>query len=71
MHSTEDEPRLLETVRARLGIEEEEMKKEKILGYFGNEIVSVRAHIIGQRAQTVSDSIFKSLSKTAKIPTTF
>ncbi len=66
VHSTEDEPRLLETVQARLGIQEEEMKKEKILGYFGNEIVSVRAHIIGQRTQTISDLIFSSLSKTAR-----
>jgi len=66
VHSTEDEARLLEAVLVRLDIQEEEMSKEKILGYFGNEIVSVKAHVLGQRAQAVSDSIFRSLSKTAR-----
>jgi RNA binding exosome subunit len=42
------------------------MMKEKILGYFGNEIVSVRAHIIGKKTQGVSALIFRSLSKTAR-----
>ena len=42
------------------------MIKEKILGYFGNEIVSVRAHIVGRKTHAVSDLIFRSLSKNAR-----
>jgi RNA binding exosome subunit len=66
IHSTEDELRFMETIRCRLSIQEEEMTKEKILGYFGNEIISVKAHIISRRAQEVAYLILKSLSKNAK-----
>jgi RNA binding exosome subunit len=69
IHSTEDEPKLLNAVRARLSIQDEEMTKERLLGYFGNEIVFVRAHIIGRRAQSVSHLILKSLTKTARFAT--
>ena len=66
VHSTEDEPRLLKSVQERLGIQEEEISKEKMEGFFGNEIISFRAHIIGKRAQPVSNLIFNSLSKPAR-----
>ena len=42
------------------------MTKEKILGYYGNEMLSVKAHIIGGRAQEVAHLLLNSLSKNAK-----
>ena len=67
VHSTEDEDRLMELVKNRLGIDETEITEEKITGYFGNEMTSVRAHIIGKRAQVVASQIFELLSKPARV----
>jgi len=66
IHSTEDEDRLMEMVRKRLGLEEDEITREKAVGYFGNEIISIRAHIIGDRAQATSLRIIRLLSKSAR-----
>jgi len=66
IHSTEDEERLLNLVQSKLGLESEEVSKERIAGHFGNEIVSVKAHVIGSRAQVVATQIFGSLSKLAR-----
>jgi RNA binding exosome subunit len=66
IHSTEDEERLLSLVQSKLGLEGEEFSKERITGHFGNEIVSVKGHVIGSRAQIVASQIFGSLSKVAR-----
>jgi RNA binding exosome subunit len=66
IHSTEDKDRLLRDVRERLGVEDADLLEEKITGHFGNEITSVRAHIIGERAQEVVQGIVDSLSRLSK-----
>jgi RNA binding exosome subunit len=49
-----------------LGLEESDISKERITGHYGNEIISVKAHIIGPKAQTLARKIVDSLSKEAK-----
>jgi RNA binding exosome subunit len=66
IHSTEDEERLMKLVIDKLGLDLSEISEEKITGYFGNDTVSVRAHVIGPRAQIVAGQIFKLLSCSAK-----
>jgi RNA binding exosome subunit len=66
IHSTEDEERLMNLVLDKLGVDPSEISGEKITGYFGNEILSVRVHVIGPRARTVAGHILKQLSRTAK-----
>ncbi|MFI5422136.1 MAG: RNA-binding domain-containing protein, partial [Nitrososphaerales archaeon] len=63
VHATEDYDELMKMVKGSLGLEDEEVSTEKIKGYFGNEIVSVKAHIIGRRAKAVGNQIFSRLSK--------
>jgi RNA binding exosome subunit len=66
IHATEEATRLLELVNNKLRLEEGELTEEKITGYFGNEIVSIRAHLIGPRAKIVSVGIIESLSDQAR-----
>jgi RNA binding exosome subunit len=66
IHSTEDMDRLLRLVKSKLGLEDEEVSEEKITGYFGNEMISVKAHVIGEQANIVANLIVASLSREAK-----
>jgi RNA binding exosome subunit len=66
IHSTEDADRLKKLAMERLGLDSSELNVEKITGHFGNEILSVRAHVIGERAQAVATRIIEQLSKTAR-----
>jgi RNA binding exosome subunit len=66
VHATEDYDELMKMVKGSLGLEEEEVSAEKIKGYFGNEIVSVKVHVIGLRAKAVGGQIFSRLSKNAR-----
>jgi len=66
VHSTEDGDRLLEEIRRRIELKDDEISREIITGYFGNEIISVKARIIGERAQSIAVRILSLLSKTAR-----
>jgi len=66
-HSTEDHERLMKLVMDKLGILENEVTSEKIEGYFGNEILSVKAHVIGPRAQIVTTAILSRLSRNSRL----
>jgi len=66
VHSTEDSERLLSLISEKLGLAPEELKTESVEGYYGNAIVSVKAHITGKRAREVALGILRSLSKRAK-----
>ncbi|MDG6996294.1 MAG: hypothetical protein JRN52_10260 [Nitrososphaerota archaeon] len=66
IHSTEDESRLVESVRSALGLEESEFRYDRIHGHFGNEMKFAIAHLIGKRANDVSVQIFSRLSPSAK-----
>ncbi|MDA4111714.1 MAG: hypothetical protein OK439_04195 [Thaumarchaeota archaeon] len=67
VHSTEDYEKLMKLVIEKLGIHEDEFMTEKMHGYFGNQIESVKGHVIGQRAQIVASTIFSHLSKNSRI----
>ena len=62
IHSTEDADLLMKMVRNRFDLEEPEISTEKITGYFGNEMISIRTHIIGVRAQVVAARVIEALS---------
>src|ERR1700730_11563683 len=66
IHSTEDADRLMRGIREGLAIKEEEISIDKIQGYFGNEIISVKAHVTGPRTRNVANQIFSKLSKSAR-----
>ncbi|HYB03861.1 MAG TPA: RNA-binding domain-containing protein, partial [Nitrososphaerales archaeon] len=66
IHSTEDEEQLMKLVRDRLGLDPPEISEEKIIGHFGNEILSVKAHVIGPRAQSIAGQILRQLSSAAR-----
>ncbi len=66
IHSTEDETRLMSLVEERLGLEPAEISKVTVAGYFGNEIISVRSHIIGSKAQVAANRIVSQLSSVAR-----
>ncbi len=66
IHSTEDGERLTKLVSDRLGLDSSELSEEKITGYFGNNILSVTAHVIGPKARAVAGQILKRLSSAAK-----
>ena len=66
IHSTEDEDRLLSEIENRFGLRPEEVSSERIMGHFGNEMISVKAHLVGNRAQEVARIIVGALSRTAK-----
>lgn len=67
VHSTEDEEWLKLAVCNSLGLLPEEMVSDKVTGHFGNEIVSVRAHIAGERGQEVCLKILKGLSPSSRM----
>jgi RNA binding exosome subunit len=67
IHSTEDPERLLQQIKTRFGLDDVEVSKEFITGHFGNEIISVKAHIIGKRALQVADKIVESLSGSSRL----
>ncbi len=66
IHSTEDEVRLRQLVEERLGLEPSELTHEKITGYFGNEILSIRAHVTSPKAQILAERIIEHLSNAAR-----
>lgn len=66
IHSTEDDERLMNLVRERFGLEDSEISREKIVGHFGNEMISVRAHVIGPKSQALAIQIANLLSKSAR-----
>jgi RNA binding exosome subunit len=66
VHATEDEDRLLLEVQKAFGLEPNEILREEIEGYFGNTIVSVKAHLVGKRAQEVGERFGIMLSSAAK-----
>jgi RNA binding exosome subunit len=66
VHATEDHERLMKLVKETLGIDGSEITTEKIQGYFGNDILSVKAHVIGPRAQLIIHGILSSLSKSSR-----
>lgn len=66
MHSTEDQQRLLATIKSVLGLLDEEIQTEKLEGHFRNEIVSAKAHVTGSRAREVSRVLLGNLSETSR-----
>lgn len=66
VHATEDKDLLIRLLGENLGVQEEEIAIGKMQGYFGNEILSAKAHLIGGRATAVGNQIFSLLSKTAR-----
>jgi RNA binding exosome subunit len=66
IHATEDAEALMRNIREELAIKEDEISFDKIQGYFGNEIVSVKAHVIGPGTKSVANALFSQLSKSAR-----
>jgi RNA binding exosome subunit len=66
IHATEDAEALMGNIRQELVIKEDEVSFDKIQGYFGNEILSVKAHVIGTRTRSVANALFSKLSKGAR-----
>jgi RNA binding exosome subunit len=67
VHSTEDEDLLMKSITEKFGLQESEITREKISGHYGNEIISIRAHIIGARANDLANRILASLSSAARL----
>ncbi len=57
----------MKMVENTLGFDESEISKEKITGHFGNEIISVKVHVIGPTAQILAGRIVGSLSQSARV----
>jgi RNA binding exosome subunit len=66
IHATEKEEDLLRNVKEEFGINDEDISMDKIEGYFGNLILSVKVHIIGPRTKTMANRIFSHLSKNSR-----
>lgn len=66
VHSTEDSESLLSIISDKLGLAPEELHTERVDGYYGNPIVSVKAHVTGRRAREIALGILRNLSKRAK-----
>lgn len=66
IHSTEDSGRLLSNVTQKLGLATGELQCQNVEGYYGNEIISAKAHVIGKRAQEVATKLLGDLSPGAK-----
>lgn len=66
VHSTENGDRLFRQVESRFDLGSNDLAKENMTGHFGNQLISVKAHIIGQRVQEVARKIVQSLSNSSK-----
>jgi RNA binding exosome subunit len=66
IHATEDAEELLRSVKEEFSLNNDDISLEKIEGYFGNEILSIKVHVIGPRSKSVADRIFSRLSKNSR-----
>jgi RNA binding exosome subunit len=66
VHATEDENLLLSVVAQSLRIDKEGIVTEILEGHYGNRLVSVHAHIIGNLAQFVSIALISKLDRLSK-----
>lgn len=66
IHATEAEEDLLRKVKEKFGINDEDISLDKIQGYFGNLILSVKIHVIGPGTKQVANRIFSCLSKNSR-----
>jgi len=66
IHATEAADELLKKVTEVFAIADEEISVEKMEGYYGNDILSVKIHLIGPRTSLVSNRIFSRLSKNSR-----
>ncbi|MDG6907599.1 MAG: hypothetical protein JRN20_17645 [Nitrososphaerota archaeon] len=66
VHATEDAERLISAVSSRLGLEAGDLQQETVEGYHGNQIISAKAHVIGQRALVLGNRLLQDLSTKSK-----
>ncbi len=67
IHSTEDADRLCSLVCDAVGLNESEIVRENLEGYFGNHLISAKSHIVGHRANNLADRIWKKMEASSKI----
>ena len=65
VHSTEDSDSLLSIISEKLGLAPEELHTEGVEGYYGNTIISVKAHVTGRKAQEIALGTLRNLSRSA------
>jgi len=56
----------MNAIKDRFALTETEISREVIIGHFGNEIISIRAHVVGPEAQIVANRILTTLSTAAR-----
>lgn len=66
VHATEDSNKLKSSVANALGLREDEIAFQSMEGHYGNEIMSAKAHLTGERAQEVGLGIIRGLSQASK-----
>ncbi|MHB8568275.1 MAG: RNA-binding domain-containing protein [Nitrososphaerales archaeon] len=66
IHATEDSDRLEKAVCAIFGIETSDIASEKLGGYYGNELLMARAHIVGKRASEIVSRIADRLTESTR-----
>ena len=66
IHATEDRVKLNDSVRVSFGLEENEITIEKLEGYYGNVLESVKVHLFGKRAEQVVEIISSGLGELAR-----
>jgi RNA binding exosome subunit len=67
IHSTEDEERLNSAVCKAFGLEPREISFTCAEGHYGNRLVYAKAHLVGERASEVYESVSQSLTDSAHV----
>ncbi len=66
IHSTEDESRVVAGICEALRLDRSELLEQKLTGYHGNEIISLNAHLTGDRANVVAFHLLSSLESNGR-----
>ena len=66
IHSTEDTERLIDEVSQGLALETSDMSRDELEAHNGNQLIFAKAHLTGNRANVVVETISKRLSASAR-----
>ena len=66
IHSTEDEALLNSMVLSAFDLSSSEISVSNVEGHFGNKLILVKAHLVGERAQDVASKISAIFSDSAR-----
>jgi RNA binding exosome subunit len=67
IHSTEDASRVIARVREALRLDKSELMEQRLTGYHGNEILSLNAHLIGDRANEIAFHLLSSIESNSRL----